>query len=109
MNENILNDSTLVINLNEEYKIKIEEAKDFDTSIFKDVYESALKNVEEIVKQSSKNGEYDDYNNIIAFTGERGKGKSSSMISFRDALVKENATNIFFSKNEIVSRKKFTK
>jgi len=81
------NDSTLTINLNEEYKIKIEEAKDFDTSIFKEVYETALKNVEEIVNQSSKKGKYDDFNNIIAFTGERGKGKSSSMISFRDVLV----------------------
>lgn len=88
MNEsNTINDSTLIINLNEEYKIKIEEAKNFDTSIFKEVYEEALKNVVEIVNQSSKNGEYDDFNNIIAFTGERGKGKSSSMISFRNVLV----------------------
>lgn len=88
MNETITNnDSTLIINLNKEYKIKIEEGKDFNTSIFREVYEAALKNVEEIVEQSSKNNTYDDFNNIIAFTGERGKGKSSSMISFRDALV----------------------
>lgn len=96
MNEsNTINDSTLIINLNEEYKIKIEEAKDFDTSIFKDVYDRALKNVEEIVNQSSKNDVYDDFNNIIAFTGERGKGKSSSMISFRNVLVSsvENRKN----------------
>ncbi len=101
------NDSTLTINLNEEYKIKIEEAKDFDISIFKEVYSAALKNVEEIVSQSSKNGEYDDFNNIIAFTGERGKGKSSSMISFRDALVKDNNVASFFTKKTIVSKKKF--
>lgn len=36
-------DSTLMINLNEDYKIKIEEGKDFNTSIFKEVYEAALK------------------------------------------------------------------
>ncbi|WP_454045144.1 hypothetical protein [Chryseobacterium sp. Marseille-Q8038] len=77
--------TTLEINLNEEYKIKIEKGNEFQGSIFKDVYYDALNNVIEIVK--NKDSKYDDFNNIIAFTGERGKGKSSSMISFRDALV----------------------
>lgn len=96
MNKN----TTLEINLNEEYKIKIENGNDFNNSIFKEVYESALKNVIEIVKQSDKNQDnnYDDFNNIIAFTGERGKGKSSSMISFRDALInkKDDKNRKFF-------------
>lgn len=83
------NNTTIEINLNEEYKIKIEKGNDFYKSIFKEVYESASRNVIEIVKQSDeqKNSKYDDFNNIIAFTGERGKGKSSSMISFLDALI----------------------
>lgn len=81
--------SVLEINVNEEYKIKIENGNQFDDSIFKDVYDEALKNVIEIIRHydSHKDSKYDDFNNIIAFTGERGKGKSSSMISFRDALV----------------------
>ena len=103
------NDSTLIINLNEEYKIKIEEGNDFNTSIFKEVYEAALKNIEEIVEQSSKNNTYDDFNNIIAFTGERGKGKSSSMISFRDALVgkRDDKHKSFFSTSSLLSNTQF--
>jgi hypothetical protein len=82
--------STLTIDLNQEYKIKIENGNEFHKSIFKEVYINAAKNVYEIIKQSDKSSlknKYDYFNNIIAFTGERGKGKSSSMISFRDALV----------------------
>lgn len=99
------NNTTLEINLNEEYKIKIEKGNDFNKSIFNNVYENALKSVIEIVKQSDKNqdNDYDDFNNIIAFTGERGKGKSSSMISFLDALVdKENEEkhNTFFKSDD---------
>lgn len=92
----------LEINLNDEYKIKIEEGKQFEDSIFHEVYKEALKNVIEIVRhyESHKDSKYDDFNNIIAFTGERGKGKSSSMISFRDALVNKECDNnrIFFDR-----------
>lgn len=105
------NDSTLIINLNEEYKIKIEAGREFDHSIFKNVYNTALKCVEEIVEQSDKNidSQYDDFNNIVAFTGERGKGKSSSMISFRDALVNKEKTEheSFFKIHSIISKKEF--
>jgi signal recognition particle GTPase len=88
----IINSANLIINLNEEFKIKIEDGNQFNSSIFKDVYREALKNVIEIAKQSdiNENSNYDDFNNVIAFTGERGKGKSSSMISFRDALIKKD-------------------
>ncbi|HCM33365.1 hypothetical protein, partial [Chryseobacterium sp.] len=93
----------LEINLNEEYKIKIEEGNKFTESIFKNVYLEALKNTIGIVRHSEihKDSKYDDFNNIIAFTGERGKGKTSSMISFRDSLVnKECSNNIDFFKND---------
>lgn len=96
MNNNIeQQNSTLFINLNEDFKIKIEKGIHFKKSIFKDIYKEALKNVAEIVEQAKDNEEHDDYNNIIAFTGERGKGKSSSMISFRNALVNENNSEQF--------------
>lgn len=92
----------LEINLNDEYKIRIETGNDFEDSIFKEVYKEALKNVIEIVRHHDtyKNLKYDDFNNIIAFTGERGKGKSSSMISFRDALVNKecDSNKIFFDR-----------
>ncbi|MDR4892656.1 MULTISPECIES: hypothetical protein [unclassified Chryseobacterium] len=93
----------LEINLNEEYKIKIEKGNSFNESIFKNVYLEALRNTIGIVRHSEvhKDSKYDDFNNIIAFTGERGKGKTSSMISFRDSLVnKECRNNIEFFKND---------
>ncbi|MFN0255630.1 hypothetical protein [Pedobacter ureilyticus] len=107
---NITEDSTLTLNLNEEYKIKIEDGNDFNNSIFKDVYHAALKNVEEIVSQSNKGNKYDDFNNVIAFTGERGKGKSSSMISFLEALVGKDAGmhKSFFTNNKVLLSKHFT-
>ncbi|UPQ76747.1 hypothetical protein [Chryseobacterium nepalense] len=85
--------TVLEINLNEEYKIKIEKGNQFEDSIFKEVYKHALKNIIDIARNSEKNkySKYDDFNNIISFTGERGKGKSSSMISFRDALIEKDS------------------
>jgi hypothetical protein len=86
--------AVLEINLNEEYKIKIENGNQFEDSIFKDIYNEALKNIIEIVRHSdvNKDSKYDDFNNIVSFTGERGKGKSSSMISFRDALIGKDSS-----------------
>jgi len=81
------------------YKVHLEEGKDFNTSIFKSVYESAKESVKDIVVNTVRIGNHnytihksynDDYNNIIAFTGERGRGKSSSMISFLDAIVNKS-------------------
>lgn len=92
----------LEINIGEEYKIKIEKVEEFKDSIFKDVYTQANKNVEEIILQantvsSTKSISNDDYNNVIAFTGERGTGKSSSMISFADALKNKDSKDDFWS------------
>ncbi|EPR72558.1 hypothetical protein ADIWIN_2448 [Winogradskyella psychrotolerans RS-3] len=104
---------TLEINLNEDYRIKIEKGKKFNDSIFKEVYVTAIKNVIEIVKQSDENGKsvYDDFNNIIAFTGERGKGKSSSMISFMEALINkghEDHKDFFKNDFEELNNKKIS-
>lgn len=86
--------SKLLIDLNDEYKVKIETGNEFKNSIFKNVYRNAAKNVNEIIKQSLLDFKYDEYNNIIAFTGERGKGKSSSMISFLNSLIEVDDTSI---------------
>lgn len=100
-----MSETTLEINLDEDYKIRIEKGNNFNDSIFKNVYKSAFNNILEIIKQAenSKDTKYDDFNNIIAFTGERGKGKSSSMISFRDALINKacNDHENFFYNNEV--------
>lgn len=102
-----MSETKLEINLNEDYKIKIEKGNDFNDSIFKNVYKNAWSSILEIIKQAENNKgtKYDDFNNIIAFTGERGKGKSSSMISFRDALINKscNDHHFFFKINEIES------
>lgn len=89
----------LEINIGDEYKIKIEKTKEeIKKSFFKEVYLDAARNVEAIVFQAKERRESkrdknsfiksDEYNNIIAFIGERGTGKSSSMISF--ACILEN-------------------
>jgi hypothetical protein len=93
----------IIININDEYKIKIENGNEFKGSIFEEVYNNAAKYLCDIIFQSNSNNTYDTYNNIIAFTGERGKGKSSSMISFRNALLDyENKDKhaLFFNSSE---------
>ena len=86
----------LVIDEGSEFTIKVEKLVDFNKSFFKDIYDSAAVNVKEILDNTQeyynkkKNKEFfkdkEEANNIIAFTGERGTGKSSVMISFAEAL-----------------------
>ncbi len=92
--------SKLKINKGEEFKIAIKDIKDGDT-IFYDQYKQALKMLETIVRTSetiqekeqedknrkNRNWQSEDYeNNIIAFCGERGEGKSSAMCTFIKSL-----------------------
>lgn len=90
------------INIGDEYKIKIERESEFGESIFSDVYKNAASIVEEIINQSKETGNNehihklskDNYNNVIAFTGERGTGKSSAMISFAEAIIQKTDSNV---------------
>lgn len=75
---------TIEIRDNEELKIKIEKLEEFDNSIFANVYKRATESTVGIVNNENK--EHKDQNNIIAFVGARGTGKSSAMISFANAL-----------------------
>ncbi|MGH1387140.1 MAG: hypothetical protein ACRBBL_20635 [Kordia sp.] len=79
----------------------------FETSLFKEVYTKATKAVVEIISYSNtedpKSISANDYNNVIAFAGERGTGKSSSMISFVDALVNEKSESFFNNYKELKS------
>ena len=98
------------ISKDEEFKIKIESMDEFDKSFFNEVYEKAAQNVIEIIdntqeyyesKRFNKNDflkykDKEEKNNIIAFIGERGAGKTSAMLSFAGALKQLHKT----TKNE---------
>lgn len=101
-----MSEQTLTIDLDEEYKIKIESPEQFQESFFKSVYEKAALATTDIVEQSKANTENtkkhsnlnniflkesQEYNNIVAFTGDRGTGKTSAMISFAQFLIKNDA------------------
>ena len=85
----------LKINKGEEFKIAIKNINDGDT-IFYDQYKQALKMLDDIIETSIKENKdtnredewkTEDYeNNIIAFCGERGEGKSSAMFTFINSL-----------------------
>lgn len=76
--------------------VHFDEASQFETSYFSDVYENATNAVEEIVNDNRKKekivGErrkdqrVRSIANVISFIGRRGTGKSSVMMSFQDAL-----------------------
>lgn len=103
--ENKTNETPKVLTFKsgEEYKIKIETSKEFKESLFRDIYIRAGRNLKGIIEENIQNKEKESkwrdkncreeetffkssYNNIIAFIGERGTGKSSSMISFAQAI-----------------------
>ncbi|MFD2556033.1 hypothetical protein [Sphingobacterium tabacisoli] len=100
---------TLKIEIPDYYQIVYEESSAFKKSPFAAAYKKAKELIKEIIvkqellKDHEQNGKSnktsDSYNNIIAFTGERGIGKSSTMLSFMNALV-NHKTNSFFKKDE---------
>lgn len=78
------------------FKSKLESANEFANSFFYECYFNAYKGVKDIIKneedirsenKNSTSIKYtDDYNNIIAFLGDRGSGKTSTMKSFAKSL-----------------------
>ncbi|WP_394861515.1 hypothetical protein [Paraclostridium bifermentans] len=99
----------IVVGKDSQFKIKIEDIKNFNDSFFKEIYEDSVKNVIDIIENNkeyhnSKHKKYnlndnrlkyidkEEKNNIIAFAGERGAGKTSAMISFANALQSEDKT-----------------
>ena len=71
-----------------------EEYKDINTSIFSAIYSRAGRLVEKIIadnyewRENRKNRKNSDFerSNIISFVGQRGTGKTSAMLSFKDML-----------------------
>lgn len=96
------------IKLTDSYRIKIEKSFEFKNSIFKEVYTAAKANLLEILNDAENSSAKTEivnnsFNNIICFAGERGQGKSSSMISFLTALIEKNTSNDekFFNEEKI--------
>ncbi|GEM_PF-1832903 len=107
------NTNTLTIDLNEEYKIKIENPSELSKSFFDDIYRQAGEATNDILDKSYEKNDFDEedtrkdnikyfkrqneeYNNIIAFCGDRGTGKSSAMLSFANSLMQiKNCDNIY--------------
>ncbi len=90
------NKRTLVIDEKSIYKFKVENDMDFGKSFFHEVYEKAEQMLSDIISNSeqsendSQNKIDNDFNNVIAFVGERGSGKTSSMLSFSESLRNKN-------------------
>lgn len=74
----------LKFNVEERYDVKIETIEEMNKSIFLDSYIQAYKELNIISSEKNTNGI--DKNNIIAFLGERGSGKTSCMRSFLGSL-----------------------
>ncbi len=92
------------LSISDIYRPKIEELSEMAESLFRETYVEASKNALKIIKDReatlkeaeskgkicSKNSNFfietQCHNNIIAFTGDRGTGKTSGMISFVNAL-----------------------
>ncbi len=86
-----------------------EKPESFQNSFFKDVYSQATEAIV-IIDESNKKRNNDnseqklyDVQNVIAFTGRRGTGKTSAMLTFADYLT--SRTNIDFSKYSLKNKK----
>ena len=88
---------TITIYTGEEYKLHIaDERSNYDEDVFYETYKKAFKEVIKITSDSKSNNSniLEMSNNIIAFCGERGQGKSSAMISFSRILENVHNDNI---------------
>lgn len=102
----MIKNQCLEIKIGDEYLSKVECIENFEKSFFSEIYLKAFKSIEEIVKNNAEKEkviDYENYNNIIAFTGERGTGKTSAMLSVAEALKskdsKENKNSNFMKEN----------
>ncbi len=89
--------SVITIVKGEEFKISVKDQIE-EKDLFADVYRRAAVMLDEIVGASKEEKELertwsweqgDFENNIIAFCGERGEGKSSTMLTFVNAVCRE--------------------
>ena len=131
VNGNNENEEKLIINIGEAYRPVVENYERAKESMFKPIYEKGRNLVKEICEAYGDNNstnEYkinsENYNNIIAFIGERGSGKTSSMLTFSNLLNdeeflkkglsmednnKDNLGYIKFIQNDVIDPSQFDK
>lgn len=84
---------TLAFIMGDEFRPCVEKLNEFKTSLFEEVYQKALTIADEYVHGEKGTDDLgvvnDNRNNIVAFIGERGSGKTSCMLSVAHALLKE--------------------
>ena len=99
--------------------IRQEDAAKFETSFFSDIYRQALvaiahvirtnrhyiNNTNKVAQASKTEMDFFDVQNVVAFTGRRGTGKTSAMISVHNCLLNTDKISEDFcddhTKNEI--------
>ncbi|MBE6051569.1 MAG: hypothetical protein E7214_13215 [Clostridium sp.] len=106
--------SLLLIDKECVFRTKTEKTEDFKTSIFRDQYLKAyicleeivktVKEYNELIKIDSKYSKEYDFNNIIAFVGDKGTGKTSSMKSFKKSLQDINLRKIDIEEYEEIHK-----
>lgn len=90
--KNINEESRILFNIiaGKEYQLRIvNENTDISHDFFYEIYCKAFNEVDKIIKENNakeKDNVIETSNNIIAFCGERGQGKSSAMLSFSKIL-----------------------
>ena len=97
----------LVFTKGDETRPKIEDLNDLNQqneSIFSDIYSRAFKLIDEIAKQPDNGNDerIRERNNIIAFIGERGSGKTSCLRSIYQALPKHEKSIMASKQNTII-------
>lgn len=109
------NERILTIVKGEEFILNIKDEIE-NKDIFYDQYCMAADILEDIIVSGDKNHLPNDYiieteNNIIAFCGERGEGKSSAMMTFTNSLYKSQNSkkDNFFKNYEIIKKVHFLK
>lgn len=79
----------LMVDLKKTYKPIVEDLNNIDASVFNTIYIKAEEIVEEIIERNSEEFKVEGLetdNNIITFVGERGMGKTSTMMTFSKKL-----------------------
>ncbi len=79
-----------ICNLHASNRISYEDLKNIEESFFEEVYKEADRTLYKIIKDekiySGKDGKDDTSLNVLSFLGKRGRGKTSTMLSFLFSL-----------------------
>ena len=101
-------EKVLTVIKGQEFKLSLKNKVE-EQDIFYDQYLEAAAMLDDIVESDEADNQADwkkveTENNIIAFCGERGEGKSSAMFTFINALLRHDMTtmkNTVFRRDEI--------